>query len=64
MSNNLTYAKSGVNISSADKLVLNDFLTILKSKDNIKMEIGGHADKGTGDDFVNDNFYCNNSNFT
>lgn len=51
----ISFKKNSSIISSADKLVLNDFLTILKSKDNIKMEIGGHADKGTGDDFVNDN---------
>ena len=38
-----------------DKLILNDILMILKSEEGIKIEIGGHADKGTGDDFVNDN---------
>ena len=38
-----------------DKIVLNDILMILKSEEGIKIEIGGHADKGTGDDFVNDN---------
>ena len=36
-------------------LSINDILIVLHSKENLKLEIGGHADKGTGDDFVNDN---------
>ena len=35
--------------------MLNNILLILKSEENLKVEIGGHADKGTGDDFINDN---------
>ena len=35
-------------------LVLNDILLILKSEENMKIEIG-ICDKGTGDDFLNDN---------
>ena len=34
--------------------MLNNILLILKSEENLKVEIG-KADKGTGDDFINDN---------
>ncbi|MBT6698788.1 MAG: OmpA family protein [Flavobacteriales bacterium] len=49
------FQKNSTIINQKDKLVLNDILMILKSEEGIKIEIGGHADKGTGDDFVNDN---------
>ena len=51
----VNFQKNSSVINPEDKKVLNDILTILKSEENIKMEIGGHADKGTGDDFLNDN---------
>ena len=49
------FQKNSTIINQKDKLILNDILMILKSEEGIKIEIGGHADKGTGDDFVNDN---------
>tara|TARA_B100000683_G_scaffold243322_1_gene252661 strand:- start:5575 stop:7065 length:1491 start_codon:yes stop_codon:yes gene_type:complete len=51
----INFQKNSSIISSADKKILNDILLILKSEENLKVEIGGHADKGTGDDFLNDN---------
>ena len=51
----INFQKNSSVISPKDKLVLNDILLILKSEENMKIEIGGHADKGTGDDFLNDN---------
>ena len=51
----VNFQKNSSIISPLDKKVLNDILLILKSEENMKIEIGGHADKGTGDDFVNDN---------
>ena len=57
--NNISYQvnfqKNSSVISHKDKLVLSNILLILKSEENLKVEIGGHADKGTGDDFINDN---------
>ena len=49
------FQKNSTIINQKDKLILNDILLILKSEEGIKIEIGGHADKGTGDEFVNDN---------
>lgn len=51
----VNFQKNSSIISPSDKKVLNDILLILKSETNMKIEIGGHADKGTGDDFLNDN---------
>ena len=51
----IKFQKSSTIINQKDKLVLNDILMILKSEEGIKIEIGGHADKGTGDDFINNN---------
>ena len=51
----INFQKNSSVISPKDKLVLNDILLILKSEENMKIEIGGHADKGTGDDFLNEN---------
>ena len=51
----INFEKNSSVITSKDKLLLNDILVVLHSKENLKLEIGGHADKGTGDDFVNDN---------
>ena len=38
-----------------DKKILSDIRQILSSDKKIFVEIGGHADKGTGTEFVNDN---------
>jgi outer membrane protein OmpA-like peptidoglycan-associated protein len=46
---------NSTSISRDDKSVLNNIRQILSSDKNIFVEIGGHADKGTGTDFVNDN---------
>ena len=51
----VNFQKNSSIISPADKKVLNDILLILKSEENMKVEIGGHADKATGNDFLNDN---------
>ena len=51
----INFEKGSTKINVEDKKVLNDILSILSSDDNIKIEIGGHADKGTGDDFINEN---------
>ena len=51
----VNFQKNSSIISPADKRVLNEILLILKSEKDIKIEIGGHADKGTGNDFLNDN---------
>ena len=57
--NNISYQvnfqKNSSVISHKDKLVLNNILLILKSEENLKVEIGVIIDKGTGDDFINDN---------
>ena len=51
----INFEKNSCIINSNDKLVLNDISTILKSESNIKIEIGGHTDKGTGDHTINQN---------
>ena len=48
----INFQKNSSIISPKDKLVLNDILLILKSEENMKIEIRGHNDKGTGDDFI------------
>jgi len=55
ISHQINFQKNSSIINPSDKLVLNEILLILKSDDSINVEIGGHADKGTGDDFLNDN---------
>ncbi|MEJ6680595.1 MAG: OmpA family protein [Flavobacteriales bacterium] len=51
----INFNKNSYVISSADKLILNEIRLILSSDKNVVIEIGGHADKGTGTDFINDN---------
>jgi outer membrane protein OmpA-like peptidoglycan-associated protein len=51
----INFNKNSYEISSTDKLILNDIRLMLSSDKNVIVEIGGHADKGTGTDFVNDN---------
>jgi len=51
----INFKKSSSVISGTDKKILNDIRQILSSDKNISIEIGGHADKGTGTDFVNEN---------
>ena len=55
ISHQINFNKNSYGISSADKLILNDIRLMLSSDKNVVVEIGGHADKGTGTDFVNDN---------
>jgi len=51
----INFKKNSSVISRTDKKILNDIRQILSSDKQILVEIGGHADKGTGTDFVNDN---------
>ena len=51
----INFKMNSTSISRDDKSVLNNIRQILSSDKNIFVEIGGHADKGTGTDFVNDN---------
>ena len=51
----INFEKNSCIINTADKLVLNDISTILKSESNIQIEIGGHTDKGTGTYAINQN---------
>ena len=51
----INFDKNSCIINSEDKLVLNDISAILKSELNIKIEIGGHTDKGTGNHVINQN---------
>ncbi|MGY8988821.1 MAG: OmpA family protein, partial [Flavobacteriales bacterium] len=51
----INFKKNSSVISRTDKKILNDIKQILSSDNQIIVEIGGHADKGTGTDFVNDN---------
>ena len=51
----INFKKNSSIISRTDKNILNDIRQILSSDKQILVEIGGHADKGTGTDFVNDN---------
>ena len=55
ISHQINFTKGSVNISKADKKVLNDIFLILSSDPSVKIEIGGHADKSKGTDFVNQN---------
>mgnify|MGYP006129831055 CR=1 FL=1 len=51
----INFKKNSSVINFEDKLVLNDISLILKSESNIKIEIGGHTDKGTGNHVINQN---------
>ena len=51
----INFEKGSSKINRKDKQVLNDIMLILSSDKNVSVEIRGHADKGTGTDFVNDN---------
>ena len=51
----INFRKNSSLIKQSDKRILNDIRQILSSDKKIFVEIGGHADKGTGTDFVNDN---------
>jgi len=51
----INFKKNSSVISKSDKKILNDIRQILSSDKTIFVEIGGHADKGTGTDFVNNN---------
>ena len=51
----INFGKNSSLIKQSDKRILNDIRQILSSDKKIFVEIGGHADKGTGTDFVNDN---------
>ena len=51
----INFGKNSSLIKQSDKRILNDIRQILSSDNKIFVEIGGHADKGTGTDFVNDN---------
>jgi len=51
----INFNKNSYSVSSTDKLILNEIKLILSSDKNVVIEIGGHADKGTGTDFVNNN---------
>ena len=51
----INFKMNSTSISKNDKNILNNIRQILSSDKNIFVEIGGHADKGTGTDFVNEN---------
>ncbi len=51
----ISFDKNSSKISSKDKMILNDIRMMLSSDPNLSIEIGGHADAGTGNDFINDN---------
>ena len=51
----INFEKNSSVINKNDKKILNDIRLMLSSDKNIVIEIGGHADAGTGDDFINDN---------
>tara|TARA_Y100000589_G_scaffold121216_1_gene115611 strand:- start:39001 stop:40608 length:1608 start_codon:yes stop_codon:yes gene_type:complete len=50
---NINFEKERDNIPTKDKQWLNEIFDFLSSDKNIKIEIQGHADGGTGSDFVN-----------
>jgi hypothetical protein len=49
----VSFERGGVQILSGDKLVLNRLGAIIPAIQNSTVEISGHSDAGTGDDFVN-----------
>jgi len=51
----INFNKNSYSVSVADKLILNEIKLMLSADKNVVIEIGGHADKGTGTDFVNNN---------
>ena len=51
----INFKMNSTSISKNDKNILNNIRQRLSSDKNIFVEIGGHADKGTGTDFVNEN---------
>jgi outer membrane protein OmpA-like peptidoglycan-associated protein len=52
---NINFIKGSAEINKEDKLLLSKVGQIISKIDNKSFEIGGHADGGSGDDFVNDN---------
>ena len=51
----INFKKNNYLITSKDKLILNEIKLMLSSNENVIVEIGGHADAGSGTDFVNNN---------
>jgi outer membrane protein OmpA-like peptidoglycan-associated protein len=50
----INFLKGSAEISNDDKKLLNDIGQIISKIEGSSIEIGGHADGGSGDDFVND----------
>ena len=50
----ISFLKGSAEISNEDKELLTDIGQIISKIEDSSIEIGGHADGGSGDDFVND----------